>query len=45
MTASDVPKNVAFEIKMDKSVDPDQLEELKKQKIREMEKKRQERIE
>ncbi len=45
MTASDVPKNFAFEIKMDKSVDPDQLEELKKQKIREMEKKRQERIE
>lgn len=36
MTASDVPKNVAFEIKMDKTVDPDHLEELRKQKIREM---------
>lgn len=36
MTASDVPKNVAFEIKMDKTVDPDHLEELRKQKIKEM---------
>lgn len=45
MTASEVPKNYAFEIKMDKSVDPESMEEMKKQKIKELEKKRQERIE
>jgi hypothetical protein len=45
MTASQLPKNYAFEIQMEKSVDPDHLAELKRQKIQEMEKKRQERIE
>ena len=41
MTASQVPKNVAFEINMDKAEDPDHFEELRRQKIKDMEKKRQ----
>ena len=45
MVADDAPKNYAFEIKMDKSADPQDLEQLKKQRIREIERKRQERIE
>ncbi len=34
MVAEDGPKNYAFEIKMDKSADPNELEQLKQQRIR-----------
>jgi hypothetical protein len=33
---SEVPKNYAFEIKMDKSIPIENFEEIKKQKIREL---------
>lgn len=34
MTAEELHKNYAFEIKMDKDVDSNHLEELRKQKIK-----------
>jgi hypothetical protein len=45
MVAEDGPKNYTFEIKMDKSTNPSDMEQLKQQRIREIERKRQQRIE